>query len=119
MDQRIIIEMGTGNDLHGMDYQKAASRAIIDAFRHSTLPVFESLDLSHDLMRVQVTVGVQAPDRLDTAALATLMPRGRATVTAVFGGQNVVHATTGDTAVIATAAIEAFLPDQSKNWRAT
>ncbi len=118
MEHRIIIEMGTGNDLHGMDYQKAASRAITDAFRHSTLPIFESLDISHDLMRVQVTVGVQEPDKLDTVALAKLMPRGQATVTAVFGGQNVHHAATGDTAVIATAAIEAFLPDQSANWKA-
>jgi len=24
-DQRMIIEMGMGNDLHGMDYQKAGS----------------------------------------------------------------------------------------------
>ena len=30
-DQRMIIEMGMGNDLHGMDYQKAARRAIEDA----------------------------------------------------------------------------------------
>lgn len=118
MDQRIIIEMGMGNDLHGMDYQKAAARAITDAFRHSTLPIFESLDISHDLMCVQVTVGVQEPDKLDTDALAKLLPRGRATVRAVFGGQNVHHAATGDTAVIATAAVEAFLPDQSRHWKA-
>lgn len=117
MDQRVIIEMGMGNDLHGMDYQKAAARAITDAFRHSTLPIFESLDMSHDLMRVQVTVGVQDPDKLDTEELAKLMPRGRATVTAVFGGQNVPHEATGDIAVIATAAVEAFLPDQSANWK--
>ena len=36
-DQRFIIEMGMGNDLHGMDYTKAAKRAIEDAFRHSSL----------------------------------------------------------------------------------
>ena len=39
-DQRFIIEMGMGNDLHGMDYQKAARRAIEDAIRHSTIPMF-------------------------------------------------------------------------------
>ena len=27
-DLRIILEMGTGNDLYGMDYTKAAARAI-------------------------------------------------------------------------------------------
>jgi len=116
MDQRVIIEMGMGNDLHGMDYQKAARRAIEDAFRHSTLPIFASTGLATDTMRVQVTVGVQEPDKLDTEALADMLPRGRATVTATKGGQNVHNPETDDTAVIATAAIEAFLPDQSSLW---
>ena len=83
MDQRVIIEMGMGNDLHGMDYQKAACRAIEDAFRHSTLPIFASIEMPTDTMRVQVTVGVQEPDKLDTDALVAMLPRGRATVTAV------------------------------------
>ena len=112
-DQRFILEMGMGNDLHGMDYQKAAARAIESAFRRSTIPMFETLGLPHAEMRVQVTIGVQDPDRLDTGALAALLPRGRATVTAVRGGQNVTNPETGETIVIATAAIEAYLPDQS------
>ena len=108
MENRMIIEMGMGNDLHGMDYQKAARRAIEDAFRHSTLPIFATLDIPTDAMRVQVTVGVQEPDKLDTNALIAMLPRGRATVTAVKGGQNVANPATGDTAVIATAAVEAL-----------
>jgi uncharacterized protein (TIGR02058 family) len=116
MDQRLIIEMGMGHDLHGINYQKAAKRAIEDAFRHSTLPLFQSIDLPTDTMRVQVTVGVQEPDKLDTDALAEILPRGRATVTAIKGGHNVANPDTGDTAVIATAAIEAFLPNQAANW---
>lgn len=118
-DQRVILEMGMGNDLHGMDYQKAAQRAIEDAFRHSTLPIFSSIDLPTDAMRVEVTVGVQDPAQIDTDALAATLPRGRATVTVVQGGQNVPNPETGDTAVIATAAIEAFLPNQAHNWRAS
>ena len=58
-EQRIIIEMGMGNDLHGMDYTKAAARAIEDALRHSSLPLFGALDVTPDQMRVQVTVAVQ------------------------------------------------------------
>lgn len=116
-DQRFIIEMGMGNDLHGMDYQKAARRAIEDAFRHSTLPIFEATGLDHTEMRVQVTVGVQEPDRIDTAALAEMLPRGRATVTVVSGGQNVTNPDSGETLVIATAAVEAFLPYQGDRWQ--
>ena len=116
-ERRVIIEMGMGNDLHGMDYQKAAARAIEDAIRHSTLPIFETTGLDHGQMRVQVTVGVQNPERLDTAALAQGLPRGRAEVRAVKGGQNVTNPETGETLVIATAAVEAFLPKQIGRWR--
>jgi uncharacterized protein (TIGR02058 family) len=113
-EQRVIIEMGMGNDLHGMDYTKAAKRAIVDAFRHSSLPLFGVLDLPHDAMRVQVTVAVQEPDALDLDALRAVLPRGRAEVTAVHGGLNVPSG--GETIVIAQASVEAFLPAQT-GWK--
>lgn len=116
MEQRVIIEMGMGNDLHGMDYQKAATRAIEDAIRHSTLPIFQSIDLPHTDMRVQVTVAVQEPDHIDPDALKSGLPRGRAEVSVVKGGLNIPNPETGDTAVVATAAVEAFLPSQSGKW---
>ena len=112
-DQRFIIEMGMGNDQYGQDYTKAAARAIEDAIRHSAIPMFEAVGLSHSEMRVQVTLGVQAPDQVDCVALVEKLPRGQAEVTAVFGGLNVVHPETGNTLVIASAAVEAFLPRQA------
>jgi len=112
IDQRFIIEMGMGNDLYGMDYTKAAARAIEDALRHSSIPMFEALGISHDMMRVQVTVGVVEPDKLDLDALTAQLPRGKATVKGVKGGHNSAKPATGQTIVIATAAIEAFLPFQ-------
>ena len=115
-EQRIIIEMGMGNDLHGMDYTKACARAIEDAFRHSSLPLFGALEMSHDAMRVQVTVGIQEPDKVDVDTLVVKLPRGRAEVTAVFGGMNVVAENGSDTIVIAQAAVEAFLPPQN-GWK--
>ena len=115
-EQRIIIEMGMGNDLHGLDYTKACARAIEDAFRHSSLPLFGALEMSHDAMRVQVTVGIQEPDKVDVDRLVAKLPRGRAEVTAVFGGMNVVAENGSDTIVIAQAAVEAFLPPQN-GWK--
>lgn len=111
-EQRLIIEMGMGNDLHGQDYTKAAKRAIEDAFRHSSLPLFGALDLSHEAMRVQVTVGVQDPQAVDTDALVETLPRGRASVRVVKGGLN-VETVTGDPIVVAQASVEAFLPPQT------
>ena len=114
-EQRVIIEMGMGNDLHGMDYTKACARAIEDALRHSSLPLFAVTGLSHEQMRVQVTVAVQEPDKVDVDALIAELPRGRAEVRAVFGGLNVPAG--GETIVMAQASVEAFLPDQIGAWR--
>lgn len=110
---RFIIEMGMGNDLHGANYTKAAGRAIEDALRHSSIPLFGALGLSHEEMQVQVTVGVQDPEAVDCAALAATLPRGQAQVRAVFGGLNVVNPDTGEVTVVAQAAVEAFLPKQA------
>ncbi|MEQ9695045.1 Lin0512 family protein [Shimia sp. SDUM112013] len=112
-DQRFIIAMGMGNDQYGQDYTKAAARAIEDAIRHSSIPMFDALGLDAAQMRVSVTVGVQEPDKVDCAALAQTLPRGQASVRAVFGGLNVTNPDTGNVLVIASAAVEAFLPKQA------
>ena len=116
-ERRIILEMGTGNDLYGMDYTKAACRAVQDALHHSSIVLFKSLGYDHREMRVQVTIGVQAPEQVDLAVVTAELPRGRAEVTAVFGGLNVLDADQGTTHVIATAAIEAFLPIEPGRWQ--
>lgn len=116
-ERRIILEMGSGNDLYGGDYTKAACRAVQDALHHSSIVLFKSLGYDHRDMRVQVTIGVQEPDKVDRALVAAELPRGRAEVTAVHGGLNVVDAEQGTTHVIATAAVEAFLPVDPAAWK--
>ena len=110
--QRFIIEMGMGNDLHGRDYTKAAARAIEDAIRHSSIPLFGALGIDHAEMQVQVTVGVHEPVQVDTDALVTRLPRGNVTVKAVQGGLDITNPDTGEVTVIASAAVEAFLSPQ-------
>ncbi|WP_293575036.1 Lin0512 family protein [Phaeobacter sp.] len=117
-EKRIILEMGTGNDLYGQDYTKAAKRAVQDALHHSSITLFAKLGIDHTEMRVDVTIGVQEPDRVDCAAVAADLPRGRATVRAVKGGLDVSDGPDSKH-VVATAAIEAWLPDQAKNYRLT
>jgi len=116
-EQRLILEMGTGNDLYGLDYTKAAKRAIQDALHHSSIVMFKSLGISHEEMRVQVTIGVQEPDKLDIAALTAELPRGRAEVTGVLGGLNVHDPDNDQTHVIATAAIEAYVGVEPGKWK--
>ncbi len=107
--QRIILEMGTGNDLYGEDYTKAANRAVQDALHHSSLIFFRSLGIDPATMEVEVTVGVQQPDRVDTNAVAATLPHGNVSVTAVPGGMNIVDEDNGTTTVIATVGVAAWL----------
>lgn len=116
-ERRIILEMGTGNDLYGSDYTKAACRAVQDALHHSSIVLFKSLGYDHRDMRVQVTIGVQKPEEVNLAIVAAELPRGRAEVTAVHGGLDVNDADQGTTHVIVTAAIEAFLPIEQGRWK--
>ena len=112
----LILELGAGNDLYGEDYTKAACRAVQDALHHSSLTLFKSLDLDHADMQVNVTIGVQNPDKVDRGLVVAELPRGTAIVTVVTGGQNITDPTTGTVSVIATAAVEVCLDINAADW---
>lgn len=103
--KRVILEMGTGNDLHGGDYTKAAIRAVEDAIHHSSLTMIRTLGIDRDAVRVDVTIGVQRPDQVDTKAVKATLPMGRVTVNVVEGGLDVPDDEANDIAVIASAAV--------------
>jgi uncharacterized protein (TIGR02058 family) len=103
--KRVILEMGTGNDLHGGDYTKAAVRAVQDAIHHSSLTLIRSLGLDQRAMQVEVTIGVQRPDKVDAAAVKSALPHGEVTVKVVKGGLDVPDEESADVAVIASAAV--------------
>lgn len=107
--KRLILEMGTGNDLYGEDYTKAAVRAVQDALHHSSLTIFRSLKLSHDDMQVTVNIGVQKPEQVDVESVKKQIPFGKVTVKAVRGGLNVPDPENGILTVVATAGVEAYL----------
>jgi uncharacterized protein (TIGR02058 family) len=98
--------MGMGNDLHGGDYTKAALRAVQDAIHHSSLSMLRSLNIdAKTQMFVEVTIGVQQPDKVDTEMVRASLPHGIVTVKAVKGGLDVPDDERSDTAVIASAAV--------------
>jgi len=107
--KRVILELGTGNDLHGGDYTKAALRAIQDALHHSSLSMLRSLGIDPKTMRVEVTIGVQQPEKIDTAKVAASLPYGIVTVTPTMGGLDVPDPERGDVAIVASAAISVRL----------
>jgi len=102
---RVILELGSGNDLHGSDYTKAALRAVQDALHHSSLAFIRSLKIDKTKLDVEVTIGVQRPELVDLEKVKTSLPVGNVTVKAVKGGLDVPDPENNDPAVIASAAI--------------
>ena len=102
--KRFITELGAGNDLHGGDYTKAARRAVEDAIHHSSLSLIRSLGIDAGKMQVEVTIGVQRPDRVDAERVKAALPHGEVAVRIVKGGLDVPDETGGG-AVIASAAV--------------
>jgi uncharacterized protein (TIGR02058 family) len=102
---RVILELGSGNDLHGSDYTKAALRAVQDALHHSSLTFIRSLKIDKTKVDVEVTIGVQRPEQVDLEKIKNSLPVGNVTVKAVKGGLDVPDPENNDPAVVASAAI--------------
>jgi uncharacterized protein (TIGR02058 family) len=103
--KRVITEFGSGNDLHGGDYTKAAVRAVQDAIHHSSLSLIRSLAIDSSTMQVEVTIGVQQPDRVEAETVRAALPHGEVAVRVVKGGLDVPDDTSRDVAIIAAAAV--------------
>ena len=96
-----VLEFGMGVDVHGLDATKAACRAVSDAIRHSSLPLFQDVRARGGRMLVDVTVGVPDPSAIDAERVRRELPHGEVTVRPVSGGLRVP----GSDTLIACAAI--------------
>jgi len=63
------------------------------------------LQIDKRKLDVEVTIGVQRPERVDLEKVKASLPVGNVTVKAVRGGLDVPDAENNDPAVIASAAI--------------
>jgi uncharacterized protein (TIGR02058 family) len=102
--RRMVMEIGMGTDIRGGDPTKAAVRALHDALWHNALTVAGALDQPADAMRVDVTIGVPMPERVDKDAVLAELPHGSGTVTVVEGGLSVPNEAGTDVTLIAHAA---------------
>jgi uncharacterized protein (TIGR02058 family) len=93
---RVILELGSGNDLHGSDYTKAALRAVQDALHHSSLSFVRSLKIDRTKLDVEVTIGVQRPEQVDLDKVKNSLPVGNVTVKAIKGGLDVADPENSD-----------------------
>jgi len=108
--KRIILEMGTGTDLRGEDYTKAAKRAVQDAIHHSSLALFSSLEIDPQCMQIELNLAAQEPHKIDLELVAATLPYGTVVPTARKGGLNVFDEVTGQTTIIVNAGVLVRVP---------
>ena len=104
---RCITGMGMGVDVHGLDYTKAATRAVFDAIHHRSLGFQRMLGKTADEMTVDVTIGVSKPDQVDTEAVQATLPHGngQGSCKAVVVGLEIPSVDGNDGMLIANAVI--------------
>ena len=83
---RCVTEMGMGVDVHGLDYTNAAKRAVFDALHHSSLGFQRLIGKTADDMRVDVTIGVPEPGKVDVFDLSDFSRVGDVEVGQQAGG---------------------------------
>ena len=107
--KRMVLEIGMGTDIRGVDPTKAAVRALRDALWHNSLGIASALGLDADSMQVEVTIGVPHPEMVDKARVLAILPHGTGTVTVVEGGLEIPNDEGTNATLIASAAAVVWL----------
>ncbi len=84
--KRMVIEYGMGTSLRRRDYTQAARRAVENALWRNSLTLAELFGFPRDAMQIEVEIGVQQPDQVNTEELKSIFPYGSPTITARHGG---------------------------------
>ena len=111
MMKRVAVEIGTGTDIRGADYTKAAVRALRDALWHNSLNVADALGKPTDSMVVEVLIGVPKPEAVDKKAVLGTLPHGGGHINVVHGGLQVLNEKGDDGWLIANAIIVVSMED--------
>lgn len=107
--KRIVLEIGMGTDIRGAEPTKAAVRALRDALWHNSLTAAKALGLDVDSMRVEVTIGVPHPEKVNKDEVLAILPHGTGTCTVVDGGLEIPNEEGTGSTLIANAAAVVWL----------
>jgi uncharacterized protein (TIGR02058 family) len=102
---RMVTQFGMGSSIRSRDYTGAAARAIRDALWHNSLNVADAFGFPKQAMLIDVEIGIQAPEAVDTATLMEIFPYGQPSITLVKGGLDVTKPGGDGLTVIANAAV--------------
>jgi len=103
---RLIVELGTGVDLHGGDYTKAARRAVEDAIHRGSLLYLADIVQAGGRPKayIDVTIASPQPGAVDGDAVLKALPFGEKTIKVVAGGMQ-VKGSEPDNIIISNAAV--------------
>ncbi len=102
---RMVHQFGMGTSIRSRNYTEAAARAIRDALWHNSLNVADAFGFPKEAMLIDVEIGAQQPEAVDSNALRDIFPYGKPHITVVKGGLDVDKPDGGGTTVIVNAAI--------------
>ena len=103
--KRVVTQFGMGTSIRSRNYTEASARAIRDALWHNSLNVADAFGFPREAMIIDVEIGVQQPDLVDTDALLSIFPYGQPSVTVVKGGLDIPRREKDGWSVIANAAV--------------
>ena len=119
--QRYIVELGMGVDLHGQDATHAARRAVRNAISNNCLcglsEIFHIQNPNEDMF-VHVLIACPAPDEVDTQAVLNELPFGFKTIEVKQGGMlapGLYVPRLGDTSPDALVAIASVTVSVNRN----
>ena len=107
--KRMVLEIGMGTDIRGADPTKAAVRALRDALWHNALTIARALDKDVDSMKVEVTIGVPHPEKVDKDQVLAILPHGTGTCDVVEGGLEIWNDDRTSSTLVANAAAVVWL----------
>jgi len=102
---RILNEFGMGTSLRRRDYTQAALRAVENALWHNSVSGAPAFGFPKEAMLIDVEIGVQEPDKVDTSKLLDIFPYGQPVIHVTKGGLDVPKPDGSGVTVIANAAI--------------
>ncbi len=103
---RLLTEFGQGTSLRRGDYTEAACRAVRDALWHNSINLAELFGFPKEAMQIRVDIGVQQPDKVDTAKVAAEFPYGQPEIVVTHGGLDIPRPDgDGHPTVMATVAL--------------
>ncbi len=103
--KRVVTQFGMGTSIRSQNYTEAAARAIRDALWHNSLNVADAFGFPREAMIIEVEIGVQRPEEVDTDALLSIFPYGQPSVKVVKGGLDIPRREKEGGSVMANAAV--------------